>query len=201
MKEKILDTSTEMFLSLGFKSVTMDDIADKLSISKKTIYSHFSNKEQLVEACVLELFEEISTNIDDIVAENHNPIAEQLYIHEFILNKLKEENASPQFQLYKYYPEINEKLREKKIEHTEKCLSKNLTRGIKEGFYRDDIEIKLVLNFYFMTLEGIKNSDFFSMENYPISFLIKHFLEYHFRAIVSEKGLKYINSLKHKKAI
>ena len=120
MKEKILDTSTEMFLSLGFKSVTMDDIADKLSISKKTIYSHFSNKEQLVEACVLELFEEISTNIDDIVAENHNPIAEQLYIHEFILNKLKEENASPQFQLYKYYPEINEKLREKKIEHTEK---------------------------------------------------------------------------------
>ena len=201
MKEKILDTATDMFLSLGFKSVTMDDIADKLSISKKTIYSHFPNKEKLVEDCAIELFNCITSGIDEIIKENHNPIDELLHIHEFILKRLREEKASPQFQLCKYYPEVDEKLRERKIERMQECVTNNLKRGIEEEVYRNDIEINVVLNFYFMTLEGIKNSDFFSMENYTIPFLIKHFLEYHFRAIVSEKGLKYINSLKHKKSI
>ena len=44
MKEKILDTATDLFLTLGFKSVTMDDLADRMGISKKTIYTHFKNK-------------------------------------------------------------------------------------------------------------------------------------------------------------
>lgn len=195
MKEQILDTSTEMFLSLGFKSVTMDDIAEKLSISKKTIYSNFPNKEKLVEACAIKLFNCITAGIDKIIEKNHNPIDELLYIHEFILKRLREEKASPQFQLCKYYPKVDDKLRERKIERMEQCVTNNLKRGKEEGLYRDDIEIKIVLNFYFMTLEGIKQSEFFSMENYTIPFLVKHFLEYHFRAIVSAKGLKYINSL------
>ena len=66
MRETILNKAMEMFLAYGFKSVTMDDIAAQLGISKKTIYQHFANKTDLVEACTLNLFESISCGIDNI---------------------------------------------------------------------------------------------------------------------------------------
>ena len=66
MKEKILQTAAEMFLNYGFKSVTMDDIAEKMSISKKTIYTHFSNKTKLVEETTYGMFLCITTGIDAI---------------------------------------------------------------------------------------------------------------------------------------
>ncbi|MBW2961881.1 TetR/AcrR family transcriptional regulator [Mesonia aestuariivivens] len=197
MKEQILDTAAEMFLSLGFKSVTMDDIAEKLSISKKTIYSHFPNKEKLIESCAVQLFNSISARIDMIIAEHHNPIDELLMIHEFILKQLKKEKASPQFQLYKYYPKVDDVLKERKIERMKLCIGNNLKRGIKEGLYRENIDLEIVQNFYFMTIEGIKHSDFFPMDKYDIPYLVTHFLDYHFRAIASQKGLEYINNLNY----
>ena len=67
MKDQILNKATEMFLTLGFKSVTMDDIASEMGISKKTIYQHFSNKDSLVKTVTINLFEKISCGIDEII--------------------------------------------------------------------------------------------------------------------------------------
>ena len=67
MKDQILIKATDMFLTLGYKSVTMDDIAAEMGISKKTIYQHFSNKDALVKESTLHLFETISCGIDDPV--------------------------------------------------------------------------------------------------------------------------------------
>ena len=76
MREKIVHHAVEMFLNYGFKSVTMDDIANALGISKKTIYQHFDNKTKLVEATVMHVFEIISEGIDAICALGKNPIEE-----------------------------------------------------------------------------------------------------------------------------
>jgi len=198
MKEKILDKATQLFLDLGFKSVTMDDIAEALGISKKTIYTHYSTKTKLVEACALGLFQIITEGIDEIIAQDHNPIDEMLYIHQFILERLQQEKVSPQFQLQKYYPKIEQALRQKKLERMKQCVVCNLENGIKLGFYRKDIEVELVYRFYIMTLEGLRNSDLFNMQEYSIPFLVQNFLEYHLRGIVSEKGLTYINNLAKK---
>ena len=78
MREKILQRATDLFLTLGFKSVTMDDLASEMGISKKTIYTHFKNKTQLVEDCTLSLFDAISQGIDFICSQGKNPI-EELY--------------------------------------------------------------------------------------------------------------------------
>mgnify|MGYP000282950895 CR=1 FL=1 len=74
--EWFLEKATEMFLTLGFKSVTMDDIASEMGISKKTIYQHFSNKDSLIKATTSNLFERISCGIDEIILANKNPIEE-----------------------------------------------------------------------------------------------------------------------------
>ena len=78
MREEILHKATELFLNLGFKSVTMDDLAQEMGISKKTIYSHFDNKTKLVEESTMDLFWFISNGIDEIMALKKNPI-EELY--------------------------------------------------------------------------------------------------------------------------
>ena len=73
MREKIISKSEELFLSLGFKSVTMDDIANAIGISKKTIYTHFSNKTELVEVVTFSILDHISEGIDKINAASINP--------------------------------------------------------------------------------------------------------------------------------
>jgi len=76
MKEQILQKATELFLNQGFKSITMDDIAQEMSISKKTIYSHFGNKEAIVSATTNYLFETICGGIELICEFQKNPINE-----------------------------------------------------------------------------------------------------------------------------
>ena len=81
MKEKILYNATEMFLNIGFKSITMDDIASNAGISKKTIYAHFSNKTELVEAVTLHIFEIVKKGVAIIHAQEQNPIIELFEIN------------------------------------------------------------------------------------------------------------------------
>lgn len=76
MKEDIISKAMDMFLTYGFKSVTMDDLAHEMGISKKTIYTHFNNKTQLVEQGVCQLFEEVSEGIEEILSLKKNPIEE-----------------------------------------------------------------------------------------------------------------------------
>ena len=66
MKERIIHKATDLFLKLGFKSVTMDDIAQELAISKKTIYTHFKNKTELIKECAWFMLDNITTGIDEI---------------------------------------------------------------------------------------------------------------------------------------
>ncbi len=94
----------------------MDDIANEMAISKKTIYVHFPNKTKLVEAVTLEVFETICEGIDGISNTSLNPI-EQLYdIKMFVMQHLKDEKTSPQYQLKKYYPQIYQRLHMKQFE-------------------------------------------------------------------------------------
>ena len=76
MKDKIINKAKEMFLKLGFKSITMDDIACEMCISKKTIYKYFSNKDILIEESIDLLHKEVKETMDAIISKNYNAIEE-----------------------------------------------------------------------------------------------------------------------------
>jgi len=193
MKDIIVQTATDLFLNLGFKSVTMDDIAERLAISKKTIYTHFSNKTDLVEATSLNIFEQISAIISRIECKQLNPIEETFRIKEIVSRYLKGETTSPEFQLKKYYPSIYAKLDIKKRKIINTCFKNNLKRGITEDCYRGDINVNLVSKFYYLCITAIKNDDLFSDDN--VNDVMAYYLEYHIRAIATEKGLKTLNKI------
>lgn len=190
MKDKILLGATDLFLSYGFKSVTMDDIASALGISKKTIYQHFDNKTMLVKASAFHLFEVISTGIDQISAIEMNPIEEIYSIKKFVMQHLKDEKSSPQYQLQKYYPKIFKTLKNKQFDVMQTCVVANLERGIKLGLYRGSINIDFVSRIYFNSMLAIKDNDLFPLTKFSINTLMGYYLEYHLRGISTPKGLE-----------
>ena len=115
MREAIIIEAIPMFLQYGFKSVTVDDIALKMSVSKKTIYTHFPKKEQLVETSVMRHFEVVMDKILSISQHSKDPIIELYLIKKEALNHLSNEKNSPVYQLQKYYKTIYQKLKEKEF--------------------------------------------------------------------------------------
>ncbi len=195
MKDKILKRAIDLFLNYGFKSVTMDDIAKELSISKKTIYSHFSTKLKLVNAATFFAFEQINSGICEICSLDKNPIEEIYLIKSLIQKQLKGEKNSPQYQLQKYYPKIFAALKQKQFESVNECVTGNLQKGISQGYYRKDLDINLITRLYFNGIMGIKNVELFPLDEFSSSYLMNHYLEYHVRAISTEKGLKFLKKV------
>ncbi|MBO6607775.1 TetR/AcrR family transcriptional regulator [Psychroserpens sp.] len=194
MREKIIHKASELFLTLGFKSVTMDDIASAMGISKKTIYVHFNNKTKLVEAVTFHLFDTICDGIDDICEKAPNPIEELYSIKMFVMHHLKNEQSSPQYQLKKYYPQIYDALKYKQFEKMHASVQESLEEGVKTGVFRSSIDVDFISRMYFTGMTGIKDNMFFPSEQYQMNYLMESYLEYHLRAIVSEKGMTILNN-------
>ncbi|MDU8886703.1 TetR/AcrR family transcriptional regulator [Yeosuana sp. MJ-SS3] len=190
MKEKILKTAADLFLTYGFKSVTMDDIANKIGMSKKTIYQYFDNKIKLVEATTLYVFDFISLGIDCICNDNLNPIEEIYEIKKFLMIHLKDEKSSPQYQLQKYYPKIHDALKSKQYCVMQDCITQNLSKGIKAGLYRDNMNIEFISKIYFSCMMVLKDKDLFPLNNFSMNSLMDNYLEYHLRGICTPKGIE-----------
>ncbi len=198
MKEKILHKASEMFLNLGFKSVTMDDIASELGMSKKTIYSHFPTKLKLVQATTFFVLDNVNEAICSIRSGNLNPIEEVFTIKTIINNQLKNEKSSPYYQLQKFYPKIFKQLNDKQFESVNQCVVQNLQRGIEQGYYRKELKIDLITRFYFSGNMSLTNKELFPLNTYGMTALKDAFLDYHIRAIATEKGLNTLLNLLEK---
>ena len=198
MQEQIIEKATEMYLTLGFKSVTMDDIANEMGISKKTIYQHFANKNDLVEVVTMQMFDTISCGIDEIIHPEKNAVEELFEIKNFVLHKLKDEKASPIFQLQKYFPKIYKTLHGKEFCKMQECVITNLHKGVETGLYRPSIDIEFISRIYYSCVHAIKDKSVFADEKYNFRMLEELYLDYHLRAIVTEKGLKVLEKITQK---
>jgi hypothetical protein len=198
MLEQIIEKATEMYLTLGFKSVTMDDISNEMGISKKTIYHHFANKNDLVEAVTMQMFETISCGIDQICQPDKNAIEELYEIKDFVLHKLKDEKASPIFQLQKYFPKIYKTLHGKEYCKMQDCVVTNLKKGVETGLYRPEINIEFISGIYYSCVHALKDKTVFSNEKYNFRMLEELYLDYHLRAISTKKGLQVLEKITNK---
>ncbi|MDO6738335.1 TetR/AcrR family transcriptional regulator [Wenyingzhuangia sp. 2_MG-2023] len=199
LKCKILEKATEMFLNLGFKSVTMDDISKDLGISKKTIYTHFRNKTELVNESTCYVFERIQSGIEKICANKLNAIEELFEIKQFVLTVLRNEDSSPQHQLQKFFPDIHARFKNKHLTTVNNSIVKNIEKGIASGIYRENIDKHFVSRMYFIGITGIKDEETFPKEMYTKQQLMEYVLDYHIRAIATEEGIQILKQLTNHK--
>ena len=149
--------------------------------------------EQLVKETVISVFHTITCGIDHIIAQEKNPIEELYEVKKFAMLQLKNEKASPQYQLQKYYPEIYKMVQEMKFENMNECTVNNLQRGVSQGFYRKNINIHFISRIYFLALSEINNETIFPPQQFPKSMIMEDYLEYHLRGIVTDKGKEILN--------
>ena len=196
MKKKIVDQSIQLFLQYGFKSVTMDDIAKHMGVSKKTIYVHFPTKDQLVEQSALNHLDGIIKRINVISKQSKDPIIELYQIKKEALNHLSSEKNSPQYQLQKYYPSLYSKLKEKEFSALSGLFSNSIQEGIQTGIFRKDIDVDFVVRIFFNGIRGITNIKLFPIEIYKIEDLLLNFSEYHLRALCTHEGIIKLENYK-----
>ena len=186
MREKIINRAKEMFLKLGFKSITMDDIACDMCISKKTIYKYFSNKELLIEESTQLVHQEVRETIDTIVAKNFNAIEENFQIRKMFKEMFKYSETSPVYQLKRHYPEVYQKVVGYQIEICEGCFRDNILKGISEGLYRENIDVENYVKFYYTLIFSISENTALERDANNLEHIA---LEYHIRAMATSAGI------------
>lgn len=192
MRESILERATDLFLKLGFKSVTMDEIANEMAISKKTIYKYFENKETLIEACVVKMQDSIDWIIDSISNQKLNAIEENFAIKKVFNDMFQKAETSPMHQLKKYYPNIYKKLLKRETETFGGCIMANIEKGIEEKIYRENLDKEIVTKLYFTLVFGAYENDMFSNNMKEIFNTEMKILEYHTRAISTLYGISIL---------
>ncbi len=196
MKHTIINEAVPLFIQFGFKSVTIDDIALKMGVSKKTIYAHFPKKETLVETSVFMHFDNVIDKILNISKHSKDPIIGLYQIKKEALKHLSNEKNSPVYQLQKYYNSIYNKLKQMEFNALGGMFSESIRKGIEMGLFRPEINIDFVTRIFFNGIRGIKDIELFPIEEYKIDQLLINFSEYHLRAICTQAGIDKLNTYK-----
>lgn len=186
MKEKIINKAKDMFLKLGFKSITMDDIAGEMCISKKTIYKYFANKELLIQESTQVLRKEVHEIITEIISRNYNAIEENFQIRKMFADMFQSTDTSPIYQLKKHYPEVYETVLEYQVQECESCFKQNIEKGIAQGLYRKELNIEAYIKLYYALIFSINENTRSEREAFALEM---EALEYHTRAMATEKGI------------
>lgn len=193
MKQSILDKTADIFIKFGFKSVTMDDVANDLGMSKKTLYKYFKNKEDLVDQSTLCLHQKFKDRLNHICSIGYNAIEENFEVKKVFKELLQSSDESPMYQLKKYYPTTYSKVIKREFNEFESCISRNLNNGIDEGLFRKNINKSVITRFYFSLIYCIHDENLFTYKKNTISRLEIDVLEYHTRAISTPEGIKELD--------
>lgn len=190
----MLERITDLFLKYGIKSLSMDDIARELGISKKTLYQHFSNKHDLVAQTIdFNLQSQNRKMQPSKLDDDMNAIDVLLKVSRVIAENQKNFNPAVNFDLEKYYPESWQKVVDYQRKHVYQKICQNMRQGIQAGLYRDDLNVDVIASIY---VYRVGNLEVLDDVDVPFYEAMRDIFEYHIRGIATEKGLKYLESIK-----
>lgn len=190
-REDILKKAEEMFFLIGFKTVTMDDIANGLAISKRTLYEHFGSKEKLIEEVLDKGFREVQEYLVELQGKELNAVEELLSLERYIdenFNSRQSQNCL--FQLYKYYAQLYQKTFMKQKRKVIEGIRDNFLKGKREGLYRESIEPEFYAVLFIQVQNILEtNIDFFEDIDNKIKVGKTH-SDIFIRGILSTKGVE-----------
>lgn len=183
----ILEGSIKLFKQYGLRSISMDEIARSIGMSKKTLYQFVDNKDDLITQSLDYLIEK--TTIEKIEKEKKlNAIDVLLEISRIVRSEVIEMNPVVKFDLFKYYPSIYHRAVMKKKEMIFSDIIENFNKGMQQGLYRTDVDIEMTAKLYIQNLLEIHDPEFM---NASLSRIFVVMFDTLIRSIVNENGLKY----------
>ncbi|MEQ9298296.1 MAG: TetR/AcrR family transcriptional regulator [Cyclobacteriaceae bacterium] len=187
-KEKIIQKADELFRLYGMRSVTMDDISKGLGISKKTIYQYYSDKDEIVTRATRHMLEHEQQEIEEISQGSKNALDELFEISRCIRKNVTNINPSILFELQKYHAKAWEIYLDFKEHAFKKTITQNLERGIKEGFFRKEIDIEVLALMRLEQFQMIFDQRIFPSTQFDFAKVQTQILEHFIYGILTEKG-------------
>jgi TetR/AcrR family transcriptional regulator, cholesterol catabolism regulator len=195
--ERIIQGGEELFLTAGIKSVTMDDIAKHLGMSKKTIYQFFKDKNELVIALVKKKLQDDEDQMCAIISKSGNVIEEMINMMKCSEEIFSRINPIVIHDMQKYHPDAWKQFQNFKSDVLIHTLEELLTKGIKQGYIRPDIDVKILARMRVSQVELGFNSSIFPVAEFSTWKVQYQFLEHFNYGICTLKGYKLLNQYKN----
>lgn len=196
-KTQIIEATLRLFKKYGIKSVSMDDICHELGISKKTLYVHYAQKDDLVAAAISAMEQEIAACIQRLEQEERN-IWEMIMSWAETVHKTPDVRKIPAlvYDLNKYYPALAREHNKKVQEQNIRAIRTIIARGQEQGLFRPEIDLE-ICSYIFSRMHSqaieesvngdIEESEMHRMTDFAIDLLL--------RGILTESGMKKYMSM------
>lgn len=192
VKERIQGKALEMFMRYGIRSVSMDEIAGQLGMSKKTLYQHFVDKDQLIEAVVSDDVRRGEQDCLSSCRTAENAVEEVFILMQSVLKQIREMNPVVVYDLQKFHPRAFKHFEKHKNEFILSMVKQNMERGIREELYREEISIDILSRYRLECMFIPFNMDVFPPSKYEVASVTKEIMVHFTYGIATPKGFKLI---------
>lgn len=195
---KILSASAELFRQYGFKTITMDDIARRAGISKKTLYQHFANKSEVVNESVSWFQCSISDNCIAIMTQAENAIEGMVRVMGMFDQVLANMNPLGMLELERYYPEAFKTFKNNMMAKDIEAIKKNILWGIDEGLYREGLNADFMAKYRMEISMLVLHPNLLVNTSNDLKFVMHEVSEHFLYGIMTPKGEKLYQKYKEK---
>lgn len=190
LRKRIVETAMQAFKAHGIKSITMDDIAFSLGISKRTLYEVFANKEMLLEACVLKDRDDMNAYVRGLLETSDHVLDVLLKLYLYSIERFHSTHKSF-FEDLKKYPRANELFKNDKKHDSVEAIS-FFKEGVKQGIFRDDINFAIVNLLLHEQIELLLSSNI--CEKFSFLEVYESIMFTYLRGISTEKGARELEN-------
>jgi AcrR family transcriptional regulator len=196
VKEKILKGAEELFMRYGIRSISMDDIARHLAVSKKTLYQHFADKDDLVLMVSRGHLQRNKLEFEGIWEESKNPIEELAKISACMRVNMEAMNPTLLFDLQKFHPKAWSEWIGFKNKYIRENVVRNLSRGIADGYIRPDINPEIMAAMRIELVQLAFNNEIFPPSQYKLAEVQEQIFDHFVYGLVTDKGKKLYQKCK-----
>jgi len=195
IREKIIEEAKAQFIKNGVRSVTMDDIAQNLSISKRTIYENFRDKNELLKSCLESMWNEQARRNEEIIKGAPNVIEAIFQLMQIAINAIRTYNPLFALDLKKYHPAVWKETSLRNEEMGFNQMYRLVRKGINENLFRKNINVEIVTKILQEQLKALSDEKAFPKDKYKLDVVFENMIINFIRGIATAKGLEIIDSL------
>ncbi|MDW8211027.1 MAG: TetR/AcrR family transcriptional regulator [Cytophagales bacterium] len=188
IRERILQEADRLFHAYGIRSVSMDDIARKAGVSKKTIYQYYQDKDDLVSVMVYQMLSQYISDFEAISQRAQDAVEEMVLGTEQFRKMLRMVNPVVLFDLQKYHPKAWNTYQTFKEEHFLGALIRLLQRGIAEGYFRKEINVEVLARMRIEQVQMGFDPTIFPPDRYNVMEVQWEFFHHFLHGIVTLQG-------------
>ncbi len=189
-KEKILKGAEDLFMKFGIRSISMDDIARSVGVSKKTLYQYFEDKEDLVSMVLKSHLERSTKQYDDLRLTSANSIEELARLSVCLKKDMEEMNPSMLYDIQKFHPKAWGIWLEYKNIFIRESVVRNLKQGIEDGYIRDEVNPDILASVRIELVQLAFSQEIFPREKFSLAEVQGQIFDHFVFGLVTEKGKK-----------